>query len=168
MAVHAPITGAPMRAIALPPVLAFLMGVPVAPRDAVERTIQAAIDALDLIDGDPDLEPDGDELDGNLSEDDFMRHGEPSKGEPGCPVSDPGGIEPLSRLRAVYGDDQTAGPINIGDAGRYETLIEYRGEALLRGRLDEAAKLKQQIIAIESRAGFGPAPDCASSQSQIQ
>jgi hypothetical protein len=48
-------TGAAVR---LPPVLACIMGVPVAPREAVELTIQAAIGALDDMDGDPDEDED--------------------------------------------------------------------------------------------------------------
>ena len=79
-------------AIALPPVLAFIMGVPAAPRIAIERTIQAAIEALDLIDGNPDLELNGDELDGTAGEDDFYPHSD-WQGSPGCPVADRGGCE---------------------------------------------------------------------------
>lgn len=45
-----------IRPVTLPPVLAFIMGVPVASREAVERVIQRAIDALDEIDGDADFE----------------------------------------------------------------------------------------------------------------
>lgn len=54
-------------------------------RDARE-SLSATIDLLDIIDGDPDLEPNGDELDGNASEDDWMHHGHHG---PGCPISDP-------------------------------------------------------------------------------
>ncbi|WP_230280719.1 hypothetical protein [Croceicoccus sp. Ery15] len=50
--------------------------------------------ALDRVDGDPDIEPNGDEQDGNLSEDDFCIH-RPGMwgGGPGCPIADPGGDE---------------------------------------------------------------------------
>ena len=41
---------------------------------------------LDTLGGDPDCEADGDELDGNASEDDFMHH---SGLGPGCPIADP-------------------------------------------------------------------------------
>jgi len=41
---------------------------------------------LDTAAGDDDLEPSGDEEDGNRTEDDFMYHG---GNGPGCPVSDP-------------------------------------------------------------------------------
>lgn len=52
------------------------------------------LDKLDDIDGDPDVEPNGDEQDGNLGEDDFCIH-RPGMwgGGPGCPISDPGGDE---------------------------------------------------------------------------
>ncbi len=45
------------------------------------------VETLDVVAGDPDLEPDGDELDGNGSEDDFMDH--PTHLGPGCPIADP-------------------------------------------------------------------------------
>ena len=94
--------------VALPPVLAFILGVPVAPREAVERTIQAAIEALDLMDGDADIEANGDELDGSLGEDDFHRQS-PDPGA-GCPVSDPDlehdGREPLDYEEGAFADTQ--------------------------------------------------------------
>ena len=45
-------------AIKLPPILAFIVGVEMAPRSVVENVIQKAIEALDELDGDPDLEDD--------------------------------------------------------------------------------------------------------------
>lgn len=77
--------------VTLPPILAFIMGVPVAPRSAVERTIERAIEALDAIDGDPDLEPDGDETDGNGAEDEPCAWFTGYRRGPGCEVSDAGG-----------------------------------------------------------------------------
>jgi hypothetical protein len=66
-------------------------------RKHVARTIQELVNLLDDIDGDPDLEMNGDEdddpgdlNDGNGSEDDFMNHHRVDGGA-GCPVSDPGG-----------------------------------------------------------------------------
>lgn len=59
-------------------------------RDSLALAIETLIAVLDAIDGDPDLEPNGDELDGNWSEDDWMHH---YGSGPGCPVSDPGGCE---------------------------------------------------------------------------
>lgn len=73
--------------IVLPPVLSYIVGAPAAPRAAVEALIEAAILALDTLDGDPDFEFNGDELDGTAGEDDFVDHGWSG---PGCPISDPG------------------------------------------------------------------------------
>ena len=41
------------------------------------------------MDGDPDVELNGDELDGTRGEDDFCDHNANWLGQPGCPVSDP-------------------------------------------------------------------------------
>ena len=60
-------------------------------RDQLAGFITVAIDLLDLAEPDSDLEPDGDELDGNITEDEFMSHGE--WGGAGCPIADPGGCE---------------------------------------------------------------------------
>jgi hypothetical protein len=53
--------------------------------------IEVAISLLDAGDGDPDLEPNGDEQDGSYcAEDEFMQlHSD----GPGCPIADPGGCE---------------------------------------------------------------------------
>lgn len=56
-------------------------------RPQLEGFISVAISLLDAIDGDPDEEVNGDELDGNPAEDEFMYHGGYG---PGCPVGDPG------------------------------------------------------------------------------
>ncbi|WP_188446140.1 hypothetical protein [Sphingomonas psychrolutea] len=63
-------------------------------RDQLAGFITVAIDLLDLAESNSDLEPDGDELDGNNSEDDFMHHGHWG---PGCPIADPGGCEHYGR-----------------------------------------------------------------------
>lgn len=44
------------------------------------------VETLDVVAGDPDLEPNGDELDGDGGEDDFMQH---AANGPGCPIADP-------------------------------------------------------------------------------
>lgn len=55
-------------------------------RKQLSGFIAVAIDLADAMDGDTDVELNGDEADGNASEDDFMQHG----GEgPGCPIADP-------------------------------------------------------------------------------
>jgi hypothetical protein len=57
-------------------------------REALAAFVTVAIDLMDLADGNPDAEPNGDELDGTSAEDDF-HHPSNWKAEPGCPVSDP-------------------------------------------------------------------------------
>ena len=54
-------------------------------RPKVEAFAEVSIALLDLMDGDPDVELNGDKADGNTSEDDFMDHGGSG---PGCPIAD--------------------------------------------------------------------------------
>jgi hypothetical protein len=56
------------------------------PRNAVHAMIDMLIERLDLDDGDPDVEPNGDEADGSMEEDEFMFH---RLDGPGCPLADP-------------------------------------------------------------------------------
>ena len=72
-------------------------------RGALEDIAAAAIEIMDLMDGDPDLEPNGDELDGTSGEDDFIDHNASWQGHPGCPVSDP--PEDDTEDRCMAGDD---------------------------------------------------------------
>lgn len=75
------------RPLTLPPVLAYIVGAPVAPREAVEQLIERAIEVLDHMDGDPDAEDATDlEDDFSLSEQ-ALGYGDGA----GCPISDPGG-----------------------------------------------------------------------------
>lgn len=55
-------------------------------RGQLSSFIEVAISLLDLAEGDSDEEANGDEADGNSSEDDFMYHGGYG---PGCPIADP-------------------------------------------------------------------------------
>jgi hypothetical protein len=101
-----PIT--PEAVIALPPVLAFTLGVPAAPRSAVEAVIQKMIDALDQIDGDADFEP-GDEPG-------------PSYGNDGA-AGDPDDAEDADPDRCLAGDDWICGGSPVYGAlgfGSYE------------------------------------------------
>ena len=87
MATHAHNTGAPHRArfIPLPPA-AISRALSRFDREQLSGFIAVAIDLLDSADGDPDLELDGDELDGDIrSEDSFEYHGGYG---PGCPIAD--------------------------------------------------------------------------------
>ncbi len=68
----------------------LLSAIPSLPRPALERLTARMIEALDTMDGDTDVEANGDELDGSLGEDDFHGHGTTPWTGPGCPVSDPG------------------------------------------------------------------------------
>lgn len=80
-------------------------------RGTIASAVEVLVAVLDTMDGDIDVEPNGDELDGTAAEDDFYPHGagreklrqvgEPNpadrffcphgnwRGEPGCPISDP-------------------------------------------------------------------------------
>lgn len=70
----------------------FTLPVPVS-RSVVESQIETLIALLDALDGDADLEADGDEQDHNFAEDDFCDHSSNLFGHPGCPLADPGGCE---------------------------------------------------------------------------
>ncbi|MEC7819195.1 MAG: hypothetical protein VX454_11110 [Pseudomonadota bacterium] len=59
-------------------------------RDALADLCEQLIDRLDALDGDPDLEPAGDELDGTGAEDDHQTGCEGAIPYPGCPIADPG------------------------------------------------------------------------------
>jgi hypothetical protein len=62
--------------------------IPKLSRDALEGLVEDLIDRLDLADGDPEIEPNGDELDGSgTAEDDY--HPGCDRHRPGCPISDP-------------------------------------------------------------------------------
>jgi hypothetical protein len=79
---------------------------------------EAAIAELDRRAGDPDIEANGDELDGCMSEEGFHDQGGGWVGAAGCPVSDPGGSAEEYAMLPTYGDDQSLGPINERDAAR--------------------------------------------------
>lgn len=82
--------------------------IPSLPRPMLERLAQSIIDRLDDMDGDTDVEPNGDELDGNRSEDDFMDHGGEWVQEAGCPIADPGeGSNRTFLCPTLDGEDQS-------------------------------------------------------------
>ena len=60
-------------------------------KNALAQFNFAAIDLLDALSVDADVEANGEELDGTAAEDDFIDRG--NGGIAGCPVSDPGGCE---------------------------------------------------------------------------
>lgn len=77
-------------------------------RPALEAVAQAAIDQLDDLDGDIDLEPNGDERDGSFGEDDFVNFNVMDLGA-GCALAD-SGMEHRDDEQACceYGLDQTS------------------------------------------------------------
>lgn len=93
-------------------------------REQLGHTIEVLISLLDIWDGDPDREANGDELDGTGGEDDFCEHSASWPGGPGCPVSDPDCAvddiacdepdqdrEPEEGLHCDYGENQSKGPL---------------------------------------------------------
>ncbi|WP_305097473.1 hypothetical protein [Croceibacterium aestuarii] len=77
--------------VELPRTLAYIMGAPAAPRSAVEALLQRAIDELDEIDGDTDMEDDDpagqcDEDGINTALGSLYYYG---LAGPGCPIADP-------------------------------------------------------------------------------
>lgn len=63
-------------------------------RPELEGFIAVAIGLLDVLDGDPDVELNGDELDGSSLEEDIPSDCGFGAGlGPGCPLADPGGCE---------------------------------------------------------------------------
>lgn len=70
------------------PLSVLLSAIPSLPRAVLSRLTERMIDRLDAMDGDPDLEPNGDdERTGDEGEPDFRRT-RCNKG-PGCPIADP-------------------------------------------------------------------------------
>jgi hypothetical protein len=72
------------------PLDVILSAIPSFPRPVLARLTARLIDHMDQLDGDPDLEPNGDELDGSLVEDEAGIFLSDYRG-PGCIISDPGG-----------------------------------------------------------------------------
>jgi hypothetical protein len=91
-----------IRPVTLPPILAYIVGVPVAPRVTVERLIDAAIEALNELDGDPDREED--DPSGQCDEDEINTnlHLQWTTGA-GCELSDPGGCDATEPMLHAWG-----------------------------------------------------------------
>lgn len=109
---------------------ALLGAIPSLPRAELARLTERLIDRLDQLDGDLDIEPNGDELDGHMGEDDFCPHsadcwgyaGDPEDAEDdnpdACEASDDdirGGLSLSSQLHPAalsrrIGDDVDAEP----------------------------------------------------------
>lgn len=106
-------------------------------RESLAAAIEVLIARMDALDGDPDLELNGDERDGcHCAEDEFQWH---SHDGPGCPLADPdrgadddgeavnedGDTD--GRVVPLYGVDQTRGPIN-GETATREHLRSLRNQ----------------------------------------
>ena len=81
----------------------------------IADTIEGLIAFLDDLGGDPDIESNGDELDGTAGEDDFYPHSN-WLAQPGCPISDPDACS--------AGDDGDWLPGSDGSAGDPEDAEE--------------------------------------------
>jgi len=92
----------------------MLRAIPSLPRPVLARLTERMIERLDQLDGDPDIEPNGDELDGTGGEDDFIdrsgMHG--SWHGAGCPISDPPEDGDIDRCTA--GDDGVFAGFGVG------------------------------------------------------
>lgn len=75
-------------ATALPPLALLSQALPRLTRHEPESVVELLIDRLDTVDGDPDIEANGDELDGTAGEDDFYPHSG-RRNHPGCTIGDP-------------------------------------------------------------------------------
>ena len=91
------------------PLDVVLSAIPSLPRALLARLVERAIECLDEMDGDPDVELNGDETDHSGGEDDCDPTCERILGlGPGCPLSDPGEMSCRTMLRPTYdGEDQT-------------------------------------------------------------
>ena len=97
-------------------------------RDDVERAVDMLIDRLDAAAGDPDLEPNGDELDGNGCEDDFGRH--KPDGLAGCPIADPGATHEDSMGDPAWIEWQTRGSRKVDRYGAERLARDATGNPL--------------------------------------
>lgn len=69
----------------------MLRVIPSLSRPMLSRLTERLIERLDEIDGDDDVEPNGDELDGSgAAEDEFYPPWLDHHAQPGCPLADPG------------------------------------------------------------------------------
>ena len=80
----------------------LLASIPSLPRAELSRLTERLIDRMDELDGDPDIEVNGDELDGTGGEDDFIDHSANWLGYAGCPVSDPGEDDHFQEQERAY------------------------------------------------------------------
>ena len=141
------------------PAVAMLAIIPSLPRPELARLVQRLIDRMDDMDGDPDLEGNGDEEDHTGGEDDFHNAAwRPlSWGGPGCPVSDEGGgnidddphdHEPEVRL--VCGIDQREPPLNLATAQHRHKLQRNLVTAKSGGLTRWVAQITKRLAEIDA------------------
>lgn len=121
-------------------------------RQEIADAIEIMIDMLDAMDGDSDLETNGDELDGTGGEDDFCDHSHGWLAYLGCPISDPGGEPAVHTIMPGYGESQDTEPLNYAAAERAEKLAELARAYAYEGRFDEAKKITVRLAAISHPA----------------
>ncbi len=104
-----------------PPLDALLSALPSLPRPLLSRLVARAIERLDEIDGEADLEADSDDCGHDEAEPDFRKRRRHRRNESGagCAIADPGGgadddAEPEHDLFPDYGGDQSRGPTGYG------------------------------------------------------
>lgn len=111
---------------------ALLALIPSLPRPALAKLTTRMIDRMDCLDGNADVEANGDELDGSMGEDDFHHQNADWLGYPGVPEDakddDPSGDlldegededwrpDGIFVDKPKYGIDQSSGPINEAEA----------------------------------------------------
>lgn len=100
------------HAIARPetaPLDVVLSAIPSLPRALLARLVERAIECLDEMEPDPDVELNGDETDHSGGEDDRdPLHCHDVYMAAGCPISDPGEMSCRTMLQPTYdGEDQT-------------------------------------------------------------
>ncbi|MXO85237.1 hypothetical protein GRI38_04265 [Altererythrobacter aurantiacus] len=98
------------RASALPSPVLLESAIRHLSRSELADLCEHLIDRLDWMDPDPDLEPNGDELDGTMGEDEFCTHSVPGRLQgAGCPLAD--GIEESDEDYCLASDDRgSSGP----------------------------------------------------------
>jgi len=111
-------------------------------RDQIEQAVDSLIALLDAADGDPDVEPNGDELDGTYAEDDFVTHSTTDIGA-GCPISDAGESddedhEPMSRPAKGARKSREAHTRRIRRTACRETVSTWGGHTTRDYRLRNA------------------------------
>lgn len=85
-----------------------LSAIPSLPRALLARLVERAIECLDEMEPDPDVEPNGDETDHSGGEDDCDPTCDRIRGlGPGCPLIEPGEMDHRNMRPTYDGEDQS-------------------------------------------------------------